>query len=85
MLVYYRKSQSDIRLIKLFYSFLMLCLGKKYGIDLKSETQMGKGIVFNHAYNITISPYAVVGQNVNILKGATIGLAGGVNTRERLV
>ena len=30
-----------------------------------------------HPYNITISPYAVIGKNVNILKGATIGLSQG--------
>lgn len=28
-----------------------------------------------HPYNITISPFATIGRNVNILKGATIGLS----------
>ena len=30
-----------------------------------------------HPYNITISPSAIIGRNVNIYKGATIGLSGG--------
>ena len=30
-----------------------------------------------HPYNITISPQAVLGKNVNILKGATIGVSWG--------
>lgn len=30
-----------------------------------------------HPYNITISPFAIIGKNVNILKGATIGISQG--------
>ena len=33
-----------------------------------------------HPYNITISPFAVIGKNVNILKGATVGLSYGKKT-----
>lgn len=30
-----------------------------------------------HPYNITVSPYATIGNNVNMYKGSTIGLASG--------
>ena len=49
-------------------------LSKKHGIDIHSNTQIGKGFAMFHAYGITINPQAVIGENVNISKGATIGL-----------
>lgn len=30
-----------------------------------------------HPYNITITPYATLGKNINIMKGATIGISSG--------
>lgn len=46
---------------------------KKYGIEVGKTAKIGKGLYLGHAYGITISGEAVLGDNVNIHKGATIG------------
>ncbi len=50
---------------------------RKYGIEIKTQTKIGEGFVMCHPYNITVTPFAEIGKNVNIMKGATIGLSGG--------
>lgn len=42
-------------------------------IELDAETQIGAGLYFGHAYCITINPKAVLGKNINLHKGVTIG------------
>ena len=77
-MVYFRICQkSKKRLVKLFCEYKLFRMCRKYGIEIKTPTKIGEGFVMCHPYNITISPYAVIGRNVNIMKGATIGLASG--------
>lgn len=38
-----------------------------------TDTQIGPGLYIGHPYGITINPQAVLGKNVNIHKGVTIG------------
>jgi serine O-acetyltransferase len=45
----------------------------RYGIDLKYLTDIGKGFYIGHHGNIFISELAVIGDNVNISQGVTIG------------
>ena len=74
-MVYFRYAQTTHNpLLRLFCEFKMYRMCRKYGIELKTQTQIGPGFIMVHPYNITITPYAVIGKNVNILKGATIGL-----------
>lgn len=65
------------KLIKLFCDYRLYRYSRKYGLEIKSQTKIGKGFLMGHPYNITISPYAVIGDNVSINKGATIGISGG--------
>jgi len=44
-----------------------------YGLEIPAETNIGKGLYLGHAYNITINPNAVIGDNCNIHKGVVIG------------
>ena len=37
------------------------------------STSIGKGLYLGHAFNITINPQAVIGDNVSIHKGVLIG------------
>lgn len=77
-MVYFRKAQkSKNRFTRLFYEYKLFRLCRKYGIEIKTKTKIGPGFVMCHPYNITISPYATIGRNVNILKGATVGLSYG--------
>lgn len=56
---------------------LVLALYKRssirYGIDLKYTTQIGKGFYIGHFGTIVISEKVVIGDNVNISQGVTIG------------
>jgi serine O-acetyltransferase len=45
----------------------------RYGFDLSPQTQIGPGFYIGHFGGIVVSPYAVLGSNVNIAQGVTIG------------
>ena len=77
-MVYFRIAQKTrFKPLKLFCEFKLFRLCRKFGIEIKTATKIGKGFVMCHPYNITISPDAVLGNNVNIMKGATIGKSAG--------
>lgn len=77
-IVYLRYSQnSHNKVAKLFFDYKLFRLCRKYGLEIKASTKIGKGFCMCHPYNITISPFAEIGNNVNIMKGATVGYAGG--------
>jgi serine O-acetyltransferase len=57
--VYYRKR------------FYKICC--KHGVEISASAAIGKGLYIGHPYNITINPNAVLGENINIHKGVTIG------------
>lgn len=67
---WYRKYQntlSKFARIKL-YSF-----SRKYGLEISPKAQIGKGLYLGHPYNITVAEGVVLGDNVNLHKGCTIG------------
>lgn len=77
-IICFRKAQnSNTRIKRAFYNFKLYRYSRKYGIEIKSETKIGKGFVLVHPYNITVTPYAKIGNNVSMLKGSTIGISGG--------
>lgn len=77
-IIYFRIAQNTKnKMIKFLCEVQLFLMCRKYGIEVKTPTQIGPGFVMGHPYNITISPYARLGKNVNIMKGATIGIAAG--------
>ena len=66
---YYRRFHSGHRFAKLG----LYLLSKKHGIEVSNKAQIGKGIYLGHPYNITIGADVVIGENVNLHKGCTIG------------
>lgn len=77
-MVYFRLAQKvQNKWIRLFFEWKLFRLCRKYGIEIKTATKIGPGFVMCHPYNITISPFATLGNNVNIMKGATIGISAG--------
>ena len=52
-------------------------MSRKTGIEIPAKTKIGTGFRIVHAFNITINSTAILGKNVNIFKGATIGASGG--------
>jgi len=47
----------------------------KFGIQVSYRTQIGEGFYIGHFSNIVVSDQAIVGKNVNISQGVTIGMA----------
>lgn len=45
----------------------------KYGFDISPATSIGPGLFIGHFGGVVISPYAVLGANINIAQGVTIG------------
>lgn len=67
---YYRKYKECSSLL----SRLMLYrLSRKYGLEISPKAQIGEGIYLGHPYNITVGEGCVLGNNVNLHKGCTIG------------
>lgn len=44
------------------------------GIDIGLKLKAGGGLYFGHPFGITVNPDAVIGNNVNLHKGVTIGV-----------
>jgi serine O-acetyltransferase len=47
----------------------------RYGFDISPTTSIGPGLYIGHFGGVTISPQAVLGANINIAQGVTIGAA----------
>ncbi len=45
---------------------------RKYGLEI-GNCQIGSGLYLGHPYNITVGSNSVIGSNVNLHKGVTIG------------
>jgi serine O-acetyltransferase len=48
----------------------------RYGFDISPTTAIGPGLYIGHFGGVVVSPHAVLGANVNIAQGVTIGAAG---------
>ena len=71
---YFRKSQMcKNKLLSLYYRFRLLKISEKHGIEISHRVSCGGGLYLCHPYCITINPTSILGKNVNIHKGVTIG------------
>ncbi len=70
----FRKSNSiKNKYIKKIYIYIYMFVGRKHGLEIPYNTNIGKGLYIGHPYNITINREAIIGKNCNIHKGVTIG------------
>ena len=51
----------------------LLRYSKKYGLEISPLAKIGRGLYLGHPYNITVAADVVLGDNVNLHKGCTIG------------
>ncbi|MDD3229662.1 MAG: serine acetyltransferase [Oscillospiraceae bacterium] len=58
-----------------FWRWCLRCMREKYGLDISQDVAIGAGLALYHPYCIAIHNKAVIGENVNISKGVTIGYA----------
>ena len=63
----YQKNNSIIGRLCLF------CLSRKYGLEISVKAKIGKGLYLGHPYNITVGEEVIIGENVSLHKGCTIG------------
>ena len=61
------------RIIFAICKFRLKLFSERYGLEIPPNTSIGKGFYIGHPFNITINPDTVIGNNVNIHKGVTIG------------
>lgn len=54
-------------------SLLYRIVSKFNNIEIPTSTKIDGGLYIGHPYSITINPLAVLGKNINIHKGVTIG------------
>jgi serine O-acetyltransferase len=57
-----------------FYKFRIIGYSHKYGFQIPYSTQIGKGFYIGHFGRIIVNPLAIIGNNVNLSPGVTIGM-----------
>jgi serine O-acetyltransferase len=58
----------------LIYRLLLAKYQYKYGFQISSATQIGRGLYLGHFGTVVVSSKAVIGENVNLSPGVTIGV-----------
>lgn len=74
-LTYYTSMYRCLYLLHICLKFKLIRLMRRYGIQIPYTTKIGKGFYIGHFGTIVINPRAVIGDNVNISQGVTIGRA----------
>ena len=71
---FYAERKRGIGIFGFVYNRIMLNHYRfRYGLDISPTTKIGPGLYIGHFGGVVVSPFAVLGFNVNIAKGATIG------------
>lgn len=73
---FYSKKKRSIAIFSYIYNRILLHHYRfRYGFDISPTTSIGPGLYIGHFGGVVISPYAVLGANINIAQGVTIGAA----------
>ena len=71
----FRKAQCcKSRLMKMYYTVKLKFLSHKTLIQIPARTKIGEGLYIGHSGRLIINPDAVLGKNMNISTGVTIGV-----------
>lgn len=68
---WWRKSEKHNNSI--LYKTILKQYSKKYGLEISPSATIGAGLYLGHPYNITVGGNVIIGKNVNLHKGCTIG------------
>ena len=71
--IYRLANSSNNVIFKSYYRFKLYMLSKKTCIQIPSHTKIGRGFYIGHSGSLVINPKAVLGKNINITNGVTIG------------
>lgn len=70
----FRKANScKFRPLKLYYTLKLKLISNKTYIQIPQRTKIGEGFYIGHSGRVIINPNAVLGKNINISTGVTIG------------
>ena len=70
----FRKTEScRFKPLKLFYTVKLKLMSYKTQIQIPARTKIGEGFYIGHTGRVIINPDAVLGKNMNISTGVTIG------------
>ena len=73
-IMYFRRIQNcNNKIIKLFYKLKLKKISRKTHIQIYARTQIGEGFYIGHFGRVIINPDSIIGKNVNIATGVTIG------------
>lgn len=72
---FFRKCQTTKRhtIRNVLYKIFFRLLSNLKGIEISSHCRIGKGFYIGHPWGITVNAESIIGNNVNIHKGVTIG------------
>jgi serine O-acetyltransferase len=71
---YYSSRRRSLAVFAYIYNRLLFHHYRfKYGFDISPNTSIGPGLFIGHFGGVVISPYAILGSNINIAQGVTIG------------
>ncbi|MEK4065685.1 serine O-acetyltransferase [Peribacillus sp. FSL R5-0717] len=73
----FRKTQyysaKRFSIFKYYYKVKLRMLMVKYGYQIPSNVEIGKGFYIGHFGSVVINPKVTIGNNVNIAKGVVLG------------
>ena len=73
-LALFRKTQAtSFRPLKLFRTYRLKKLSQKTMIQIPPNTSVGEGFYIGHSGRVIVHPDTVIGKNVNIATGVTLG------------
>lgn len=67
---YFRRYKERADLLS---KLMLYRLSRKYGLEISTKAHIGEGLYLGHPYNITVGEDVILGKNVNLHKGCTIG------------
>ncbi|MEO6922399.1 MAG: serine acetyltransferase [Bryocella sp.] len=70
---YAHRKRSLFIVVYAYHRFWLNRYRFRYGFDISPTTSIGPGLYLGHFGGVVISPYAVLGSNINIAQGVTIG------------
>ena len=72
--VFRKANACELLPVKLFYMLRLMHLSKRTQIQIPARTNIGEGLYIGHLGRVIIHPEAVLGKNINIATGVTIGM-----------
>ena len=61
------------RIAKKYYKIRCKHIGTLYGNEIPSFDKIGEGLMLCHGYGITVNANAIIGRDVTLFKGCTVG------------